>query len=177
MAFSKLLGQDAGNVSPKTARKHFDDEVQRLIEQDGSGKPENFGDDFSTAWNKAKDMHPECFDRMLCKTEPEIQQDMEQSMPLPNALGGLKAPRTGKALILPALGLPTDATDAEYDVAWTSNGGQHQERKSDAILTGLIAHLMSKNNWSVDQAKREAATRYPELWKAAGDKPTPARQF
>jgi hypothetical protein len=161
--YSPLLGCDISQVTPAQARAAFRDEVERHQKEKGI--------DFTAAWNQVAQTHPDVLAKSGEDTRTAPETAEQEQVALPNALTGLPAPRGGKPLILPALGLPADTTDEEYDVAWNANGRQHVRRDDDAILTALVAHLMGKYRLSAEAAKREAAGRFPQLWAVAGDKP------
>lgn len=165
--YSPLLGCDPASVSPAQARQAFDDEVARVKTQHGM--------DFTAAWNHVARTHPEVLARSGEEIRKEVADTEQGRAVLPNALTGLPAPRAGKPHIAPALGLPSNATDDEYDVAWNANGRQHTNRDDNSILTALIAYLMQKYGFNVERAKREASERYPRLWDVAGDKPVSPR--
>lgn len=154
------MDRDLFNITPEQAALKFRDLVRDAMAADKSTLTE--------AWRKCATLYPGLYKKVGDNPQPA-------GLPLPNALGGRQAPRAGKPLILPALGLPPNATDDEYDVAWTANGGQSTRRNSEAILTALVGHLMQKHKLSVPIAKDLASARYPELWKVAGDKPVAPR--
>lgn len=168
--YSPLLGTDVEKVSPPQARAAINQEVDRLQKERGMS--------FTSAWSDVKDREP---DLMAKSVEDAVERNNAATaaaqMPLPNALVAAKAPRASKPFLLPMLGLPPNATDDEMDVAWTANGAKATDRDSQAILTALLAHLITSRGIKIDEAKDLAKTRYPEIWKVAGDKPVSPQIF
>jgi len=162
--YCTLTGCNVEQISPAQAKAAFDKEVNRLMESGNLGH--------ITAWNKTKQTYPELLKRAGEDVSAKnAMQAQELSAPLANALtGGVVAPRAAKPFNLVALGLPANATDDEYDAAWLANGRQTVDRRSQPILTSMVALLMKKYGYDALRAKREASERYPELWKVAGDK-------
>jgi hypothetical protein len=161
--FSKLLGKNAEDVAPATARQTFFDEVQRIFTEGGQK-------DYSAAWEKAKTLHPECYDRMCQKTEGEHVQDLTQSPVLANALTG--PDHSGvKAHVAPQMHLPPDCSDTEFNIVWNANGRTVHPLNAGKIVTALVAYYLGQGQ-SKDVARDTVAKRFPVLWKSAGQGPT-----
>jgi hypothetical protein len=152
MAFSKLLGRDAQEVTPQHAGAAFAEEAKRIALEQNI--------DLSEAWQRAKKLHPECHARLCEGAQPTVSLANSATIP--------PAP-LGKELYLPMFKLPPTTTDDEFAAAWRGNGGRVQPLNAPNVLMALVTFTAKTKKVSVTAARDIVLEKFKTLAAAAGE--------
>ncbi|HSY20263.1 MAG TPA: hypothetical protein VK815_18100 [Candidatus Acidoferrales bacterium] len=152
-----LLGCDPKEVSPARAGAVFSEFAKNLCTKDGI--------DFTAAWNKAKELHPDLHARMCEGSAKPSTLDNDETPP------ARPAPLAQKAFLLPAFYLPPVTSDEIFSVAWAANGNQSVAVDPKKVFLKLVAYTMQTNGLNAADARRQLQDNFPQLARAAGQMP------
>lgn len=144
MAFSKLLGRDAQEVTPAQAGAWFAEEAKRIALKQNI--------DLAKAWQIAKKLHPEAHARLCEGAQPTVTMANAAMQPI-----GIPSVAN-----LKKLGLPPDASYEEWITAYRANGNETEKRAS-AVIFNALKKLVGGATEEI--ARKRTAERFPVLAK------------
>ena len=146
-----LLGCDPKEVSPARAGAAFAQEAKRICNDDGV--------DFTSAWTKCKQLHPELHSRM-CEKSPDVAVANSAPPPVPFAQ---------KPFTALAFQLPSNVADDIFSAAFRANGNQAIKVDFKKVFLGLVTYVGMKQKVSAAVARRQVQDDYPNLARMAGE--------
>lgn len=147
-----LLGCAASEVSPARAGAVFSEFAKKLATEQNL--------DITTAWRRARELHPDLYQRLAEKDSPP------PTSPLENATQTFPVPLAAKSLIAPRFYLPISVSNEDFTIAYRANGGA-TDVNPQKIFEALVVAKATKQKVTVDEARRIVADQFPNLAAAA----------